>query len=120
MAGQRFDERHLKILRGGPPEWNAWRNENPEIVPDLRKANILDPNGGIIDFSGIDFRGVHLHGTKFGLVDFSGAKFSGAIVNDTDFSDVKNLSQDEINVTHHYSGHPPKLPEGMTPPEPDL
>ncbi len=34
--------KHLEILKSGTDTWNQWRKENPEIVPDLRKANLKE------------------------------------------------------------------------------
>jgi len=28
------NEEHLKILQEGVVAWNAWREENPELIPD--------------------------------------------------------------------------------------
>ena len=34
------NEEHLKILKQGVEVWNKWRNANPEIKPNLDKADI--------------------------------------------------------------------------------
>ncbi|HEY6252569.1 MAG TPA: toll/interleukin-1 receptor domain-containing protein [Candidatus Angelobacter sp.] len=36
------NEEHLKILNQGVDVWNAWRNENPEIHPDLTPADLAN------------------------------------------------------------------------------
>ena len=43
------NEEHLKILRQGVEVWNQWREENPEIRPDLSKADLSEA-----DLSGAD------------------------------------------------------------------
>ena len=35
---------HLEILERGVEEWNKWREENPDIKPDLRNANRSNAN----------------------------------------------------------------------------
>ena len=35
------DEEQLAILKQGGEVWNKWREENPEAVIDLRKANLI-------------------------------------------------------------------------------
>jgi uncharacterized protein YjbI with pentapeptide repeats len=34
------NEEHLAILRQGVDAWNEWREENPDVRPDLREANL--------------------------------------------------------------------------------
>jgi hypothetical protein len=37
---------HVALLKQGVAAWNAWRDENPEIRPDLRGADLLGANLG--------------------------------------------------------------------------
>jgi len=32
------NEEHVAILKKGVAAWNAWRDENPDIGPDLQEA----------------------------------------------------------------------------------
>jgi hypothetical protein len=57
------DKEHLGILRQGVRQWNAWRKQNPELLPDLTRA---------------DLSGVYLRGANLGRVDLSAANLSGA------------------------------------------
>ncbi|NQT04000.1 MAG: pentapeptide repeat-containing protein [Planctomycetes bacterium] len=59
---------HLKILKQGVDAWNKWRIENPDIEPDLTRANM--PRA---DLSGADLSSVDL-----GSADLSGASLKGA------------------------------------------
>ena len=34
------NEEHIALLRQGVDAWNAWRRENPDVTPDLRKADL--------------------------------------------------------------------------------
>ncbi len=34
------NEEHLKILKQGVEAWNGWREKNPQITPDLSKADL--------------------------------------------------------------------------------
>jgi len=34
------NEEHLKILQEGIAAWNKWRDEHPEIQPDLTEADL--------------------------------------------------------------------------------
>lgn len=96
---------HMEILRRGPRTWNAWRAENPSIVPDLTGIALsigdrqMGPiNGGPINLSrallneatlyfatltGADMRGADLtnadlRGARLEDVDLTGADLAGA------------------------------------------
>ena len=45
------NEEHLAILKQGVEAWNKWREENPDIVPDLKSAVLKDINLCKIDFN---------------------------------------------------------------------
>ena len=34
------NQNHLAVLKKGVAAWNNWREKNPEIQPDLSKANL--------------------------------------------------------------------------------
>jgi len=98
-------QEHVDILRRGPRTWNAWRVENPSIVPDLAGISLsigdrqMGPmNGGPINLSrtqmteaalyfatltGADLRGsdltnADLRGARLEGVDLTGADLAGA------------------------------------------
>ena len=52
---------HLKILDKGVDEWNNWRKNNPDLVPDLMKT----------DLEGKDFRKINFSKTNLNGVNFS-------------------------------------------------
>jgi len=35
------DPKHLEILNRGVDVWNEWRENNPDIRPDLKEANFF-------------------------------------------------------------------------------
>jgi uncharacterized protein YjbI with pentapeptide repeats len=72
---------HVALLKQGVAAWNAWRDENPNIRPDLSKA----------DFSGRDLRNANLGGARLIGTDLDNADLSGACLIDTDL-DTANLS----------------------------
>ena len=69
---------HLKILKQGVEKWNKWREEHPDVKPDLNKAAL----------NWVPLRGAHLWeadlceadliGAKLAAADFSGAYLGGA------------------------------------------
>jgi hypothetical protein len=63
------NEEHLKLLKEGVEVWNRWRNENPNVRPELRWA---------------DLRGAELSGASLGRADLSRAHLSGASLGGAD------------------------------------
>ncbi|MEP6667579.1 MAG: toll/interleukin-1 receptor domain-containing protein [Chthoniobacter sp.] len=62
------ESQHLEILESGVEAWNEWRNDNPQVVPDLRGADLsdgeyttYDPDAGLI---GINLEGADLRNAK--------------------------------------------------------
>src|SRR5262245_4098997 len=90
---------HLEILRRNVEEWNKWREANPDVWPNLSKA----------DLSGADFNGANLSKAKL-----SGAKLEGADLIRA------NLSKAELNVSFRYrvltqDKRFPQISSGITP-----
>jgi hypothetical protein len=75
------DDRHLAILRQGVEAWNAWRQKNPVVHPDLRGAFLLGAN-----LHGADLRGANLRRANLG-----GAFFHETTFVDVDLSSCKGL-----------------------------
>lgn len=71
------NEEHLKILKKGMEVWNKWREENPDIAPDL---------------SEVDMSKVDLDGANLSRVDLSGAYLKEADIRKADLS-LANLTQ---------------------------
>jgi hypothetical protein len=38
------NDEHVALLKKGAAAWNAWRNENPDICPDLSYADLKGAN----------------------------------------------------------------------------
>ena len=66
-------EEHLKILRQGVDVWNEWREKNPELIPDLREADLRHA-----DLSGMHLVQADLRETDFKFADLKGANLSEA------------------------------------------
>ena len=45
---------HVALLKKGVSDWNAWREENQETIPDLEEANL---------------RGARLHGANLSVAN---------------------------------------------------
>jgi uncharacterized protein YjbI with pentapeptide repeats len=77
---------HLEILKQGVDVWKKWREENPDVEPDLIKA----------DLSGLDLRSAFLWGanlTKANLSrsDLSRTNFIKANLNEANLSEAQLL-----------------------------
>ncbi len=64
---------HLAKLKEGVEAWNAWRKANPEIVPDLSEAELVEEN-----LSEADLRGANLRQTAIPLADLTEANLAAA------------------------------------------
>jgi len=69
--------------------WNAWREENPDLVPDLIRADLRGAtlSGATLwkaNFSGANLRNVDLSDADLSDADLSGADLSGATLSGAD------------------------------------
>lgn len=105
------DSGHVSKVKEGAAAWNRWREDDPDVIPDLGWANIngLDLDGAVFvksslklafckgcslagaDFSGANMRGVNLEGCDlrgavFRDANLEGAHMLGADLTGADFS----------------------------------
>jgi uncharacterized protein YjbI with pentapeptide repeats len=73
---------HLEILKQGVEEWNRWRQERPDIKPDL---------------SGADLRGIDFNDSKFTVVNIP-HNISGLALTRANFSNVSFSCADIRNA----------------------
>ena len=67
------NEEHFEILKQGVETWNKWRQENPNVIPDLSMKYWIKS-----DLSGVDFSRTNLKGAILLIVNLRGANLSGA------------------------------------------
>jgi uncharacterized protein YjbI with pentapeptide repeats len=72
------NEEHLAILRQGAEVWNAWREANRGIRPDLSQADLRDADLGQTDLREADLGGADLGGADLGGADLGGADLNWA------------------------------------------
>ncbi len=107
---------HVERLKFGVEEWNSWRRDHLEILPELNDADFSGANLAranllyadfrrsllnLTNFSGTELAGADLTGADcFGAnfsrsnlsgADFTGAMFAGTVFGDVDLSDVEGL-----------------------------
>lgn len=78
------DKEHLKILMQGASGWNSWRQENPGVLPNLRKAEIKG-----IDLTGANLRDVYLRRANLSEAILVGADLREANLSRADLRKAK-------------------------------
>jgi uncharacterized protein YjbI with pentapeptide repeats len=96
---------HLAILKKGVNFWNQWREETPEIIPDLygvdltkadlHRANFIRVDLGCSKLCGANLYGADLHGSVLNKVDFNNANLSRANFSEANFSRA-NLTMSDL------------------------
>ncbi|MGA9535328.1 MAG: toll/interleukin-1 receptor domain-containing protein [Desulfobacterales bacterium] len=84
---------HVKILKQGVEVWNRWREENPDLRPDLTGAEL-----GHNNYHCIDFKNVHLSNANLSFVSMTEAVFDGADLTDSNLSNSDLQHSDFSNA----------------------
>jgi len=85
------NKNHLKILRQGVKVWNRWREQKPEIKPDL---------------SGVDLSGLNLFDVNFRITDLAHANLRGARLDaDLTGANLKFANLEDAQLTNADLGH---------------
>jgi uncharacterized protein YjbI with pentapeptide repeats len=72
-------EEHLAILRQGVEAWNAWRERNPGIVPDLSRASLsFETLIGEVNLAGANLTHALLVRARLGSANLAGADLAEA------------------------------------------
>jgi uncharacterized protein YjbI with pentapeptide repeats len=82
------DPYHLSMLINGVVAWNQWRQENKDLIPDLRAATLQQCDLRGYNFREADFSGADLSHTHFSDCTLYKAKVRHAWLTDVWFSDV--------------------------------
>jgi pentapeptide repeat protein len=79
---------HIAQLMKGVAAWNAWRDENPNIRPDLSGANLNGANLSGAKLSEANLSGAHINGAHLNGANLNGAYLLGAALVETDLRDA--------------------------------
>jgi hypothetical protein len=82
------NEEHLKILRQGVEVWNRWREENPDVRPDLSGAHLSGPDLREVDLREVDLREADLSRASLSAVNLNWANLSRADLSRAELSEV--------------------------------
>ncbi|MGK7951724.1 MAG: pentapeptide repeat-containing protein [Xenococcaceae cyanobacterium] len=80
------NKKHLKILKQGVIVWNQWREENPDVIPELAGVKLNDIELEGINLRNADLRGSDLSNVHFHFSNFMYADLSQATLNNVIFS----------------------------------
>lgn len=94
------NQEQLALLRQGVDAWNTWREQHPDVQPDLSAANL----------SRMDLSEANLSDTDLSKANLKRADLWGADLQDTDLTEVIGLSAEQLAGTN-LSGA--KLPEAL-------
>jgi hypothetical protein len=104
------NEEHLSVLLQGRQQWNEWRDANPAVKPDLRKADLHAADLSGVNLSrallndadlhqaclrGANLAGANLRRADLRQTDFQSADLHGAVLAKTDLRDA-NLKEADI------------------------
>lgn len=89
------NKKHLEIIEKGVVAWNEWRQNNPDLKPDLSDSILSESN-----LSGVDFSDACLSCASLNEANLSNANLCGADLQETEFFEANlcgaNLSGAEI------------------------
>jgi hypothetical protein len=100
------NEKHVAQLKKGLAAWNAWRDQNPDIVPDLGGANLSEA-----DLNRVNLAGANLSQANLIMANLIMANLSKANLLEADLSHA-NLSIAHRGVrtyVYRYEGLGPLL-----------
>ncbi|HEU5379435.1 MAG TPA: toll/interleukin-1 receptor domain-containing protein [Ktedonobacteraceae bacterium] len=105
------NQEHLDILSQGVKVWNTWRQEHPEIRPDLSKANLKEADLGEVDFTEVNLNRANLSEANLGRADLRKADLSRANLREANLysaylegANLKsaNFKEADLNDAHLY------------------
>src|SRR5258708_7475832 len=80
------NDEHVALLKQGVEAWNAWRDKNPNILPDLSGVDLYNAHLGGLDLRGTNLSGADLREANCKGADLSGANLRGAALVHTDLT----------------------------------
>src|SRR5262245_28344903 len=61
------NDEHVAMLKQGVDAWNGWRDENPDIRPDLNEADLSGANLNRANLKGANLKGANLKEARLNL-----------------------------------------------------
>src|SRR5215813_9887058 len=95
------NDEHVALLKKGMGAWNAWRDENPDIRPDLVQADLRDAYLSVANLQEADLFRAYLHGANLSGANLTDAELSAAVLDRAVLIGAKCSSQ--TNLRGHAS-----------------
>jgi len=86
------NDEQVALLKQGVAAWNAWRDENPNILPDFSGAFLPNANLSAANLSGANLGRAFLPNANLSAANLSGANLSGAFLSEASLTGA-NLSR---------------------------
>lgn len=99
-----FESAHIEVLRQGPKAWNAWREQNPDQLPNLDGAALtlgerqLGPvNGGPVNLRSAHLRRAFLRSAALSKAELEAADLFAA---DLSYARLDGANFEAANLSH--------------------
>jgi uncharacterized protein YjbI with pentapeptide repeats len=96
--------KHVEILKQGVDVWNRWREDNPEVEVDLRKADLSNSDLTMADLRDTDLSRANLSGAGLNKADFRKANLRRADLSGSDLSGA-NLQEANFRRANLYTAN---------------
>ncbi len=107
-----MNSEHIKRLKQGAGIWNRWREEHPDIQPDLRHADLSETDLHDVTLSQTDLRDVlflrsNLHNADLRYADLRDADLSNSNLDGTrfDYANFGNTNLRSVNLSQTLGLH---------------
>lgn len=90
---------HLEVLKLGVKAWNQWREERPDINPDLTLAPLDEASLREVNFSNSNLSGISLRKALLRAANFRGANLSGAFLSGAEMGGAYLVSANLTEAT---------------------
>ena len=88
------DDEHVALLKKGVNAWNEWRDENPDIRPDLSETNLYGANLIEADLRDANLYGANLIEANLRQADLRGALLMGSDLYGADLIEANLIEAD--------------------------
>jgi hypothetical protein len=95
------NDEHVALLKEGVAAWNAWRDENPGMRPDLRGANLIRADLRGANLNRADLIGANLREANLNRADLVRAVLKGTNLKGANLIDA-NLSEANLIEANLY------------------
>jgi hypothetical protein len=98
---------HLAILKQGVEAWNRWRNEHPEVRPDLIGEDLSEAELGHADIRWADLIGANLSSANLIVATLNETDLHGANLTGVNLclADLSGADLDQADLTRAAVGH---------------